>query len=114
MQRGFPLHKAGEARLPSLGHLRRGKRMGRILIACRQGLNQIERSFNASGGKRFEANRAEALNFGKCAHDIPFMGNTMRLCPHPPLRDESLRLPSSLRGGLKYTASMYCQAIHEK
>lgn len=31
--------------------------MGRILIACRQGLNQIERSFNASGGKRFEANR---------------------------------------------------------
>ena len=27
MQRGLPLHKAGEARLPSLGHLRRGKRM---------------------------------------------------------------------------------------
>ena len=62
MQRGLALHKAGEACLPPLGHLRRGKRARRILVAGRQGLHQIQRRLDPARGQRLEANRAEPLD----------------------------------------------------
>ena len=62
MQRGLALHKAGETRLPPLGHLCRGKRTRRVLVTGRQGLHQIQRRLDPARGQRLEANRAEPLD----------------------------------------------------